>query len=141
MGAKSLVLLGWNFLLHVLSRVFFLYRRGGIQKFRENFDGERLFPLTQEDRGLLASWQSCVACGLCEQVCPDLLSQVESGRGVGPQMIASGLHRELPSYGVSWPDAQNLAQCQGCNDCEAICPVEVPLRQLASFIVRVGQQS
>jgi NAD-dependent dihydropyrimidine dehydrogenase PreA subunit len=140
MGPRSLVLLGWNFLLHLLSRATFLYRRGGTAKFRENFDPERLFPVTPEDRPLLASWQSCVACGLCEQVCPELLSAVPGGRGVGPQLVASGLHREMPSYGLSWPDAEALSRCEGCGDCEAICPTQVPLRELASFIVRVGQR-
>lgn len=141
MGWKSFLLLGWNFLLHVLRKATFLYHPGGTARFRKNFDPERLFPLTEQERAMLPQWQACVACGLCEKVCPSLLSAVPEGRGVGPQMLASSLHREFPAMSLTWPDAQALTRCEGCHECEAICPVEVPLRDLAAFLVRAGQQA
>lgn len=138
MGSKSLLLLGWNFFLHLLRRATFTYRRGGAKQFRANFDPEHLLPVTPNDREMLPAWQSCIACGLCDKVCPDLLSIVQEGRGVAPQLIASGLHRDLTAYNLVFPDASYLASCNECSDCEDICPVDIPLQSLAEFIVRAG---
>lgn len=131
MGLKSFALLGWQFLLHLLSRLTFTYRRRGAARFHENFAPEHLLPLTPEDRQMLPLWQSCIVCGLCDAVCPELLS---------PELIATGMLGDLTKLGLVTQEASALTRCEGCSDCEAICPVGLPLRDLAAFIVRMGQQ-
>jgi len=137
---KSMFLLGTGFLAHVASRMTFTYDPGGIKRFRQNFDSDGLIPMTERDRELHASWTRCTACGLCDLVCPDLLAPIPRGRFTGPRMVASGILRDLPNFSVTCGDAHKLMACDTCRECEAICPVELPLRELAEFIVRIGDE-
>jgi succinate dehydrogenase/fumarate reductase-like Fe-S protein len=141
MGLKAFFLLGWQFLQHLLLRLTFLYRPRGADDFRASFSPERLFPLTERERGLLPLWQSCLACGLCDAVCPELLSEIPAGRFAGPQLIASGMMGDHTQLHLVTAHTQALARCQGCSDCEEICPAEIPLRDLATFLARLGQKS
>jgi Fe-S oxidoreductase len=138
---KSIWLLGTGFLAHVASRLTLTYDRGGIQRFREQFDREGLIPLTERDRELHASWTRCTACGLCDLVCPDLLSPIAAGRFTGPRQLASGSLRHLADLKIARGSAEKLAACEGCGECESICPVEIPLRELAEFVARIGSEA
>lgn len=137
---KSVALLGAGFVAHVASRVTLTYDRGGIGRFRQHFDPEGLIPLTERDRELHASWTRCTACGLCDLVCPELLAPIPEGRFSGPRLLATGAIRHLPELSRSVASATKLAECEGCDACQAICPEEIPLRDLAEFIQRIGRE-
>ena len=138
---KALWLLGWHFFLHWLRKLTFLYDRGGIKRFRGNFDREGLVPLDEQERELLPRWQACIGCGLCEAVCPDLRA-IPDGRHTGPAYLAHSAVRDLSEARMAIHAAELLARCQdGCRDCEDICPTGVPLAELARFLIRVGDEA
>ena len=72
------------------------------------------------DRHLTASLRGerrpCVACGLCEQVCPMALL---------PQMI----HRYLYRDALDEAQSIGLDLCIGCGLCAYVCPSKIELRQ------------
>lgn len=138
MKPKALLLLGSNFFMHVVSRVTFTYDRGGERRFRANFDHQGLLSVDGRGRELLPAWQRCVACGLCDAVCPELLGGVAEGRFVGPQAVASGMVRDLSTQAHNAEELQALARCEGCTECEGMCPVGIPLRDLAGWLTELG---
>lgn len=144
MGPKALALLGLKFWIHVFKRATFLYRRGGSARFRGDFDPEGLLPMAEDDRDLLHTWQRCIQCGLCDAVCPeDILGVIPQGQGfalgIGPHFVASAVVRDPSVYGQVWSLAEPVAACEGCTQCQDACPVDVPLKDLAGFVVRTGQ--
>ncbi len=141
MRPKAVALLGSNFVMHVLSRATFTYDRGGLARFRDNFDPQGLLPLPPQARDLLPAWQRCTACGLCDLVCPTLLGNIAAQRFAGPQAVASGLLRNLPDLAITSADAEPLYACDGCHACEDICPQSIPLRDLAAFLIEAGQEA
>jgi len=138
MKPKAVLLLGSNFFMHVISRVTFTYDRGGERRFRANFDHQGLIPVDARARELLPAWQRCVACGLCDAVCPELLGGVSDGRFAGPQAVASGMFRDLSTQALNGPELEALSRCEGCDHCENMCPVEIPLRDLARWLTELG---
>jgi hypothetical protein len=128
---KAVLLLAWALLRTVLGR-FFGRRHDGIGRFRENYDADRLPPVTERERKELSSFGRCIACGLCD-------------RGEGPRIVASrGAYRGVMSLMLSasrsMPDfhAANLALVhvpdEVLADKERICPTRVPMRQIARFV-------
>jgi ferredoxin len=134
-GFKSFFMLGTRFLVHLLSRIFFFYRPGGTQRFLANFEEDRLRPVAAEIRPLLPAWQRCTNCGLCEAACPLGPDQLGLGR-VTPGALASSTWRELTAHRLARTAAQAIANCQGCQACEKICPERVPLLELARFVAQ-----
>lgn len=133
MGARSLVLLAWHFLRHVLRKVTFTYDRGGSKRFLENYRADGLEPVSEARRPELAAMQSCIACGLCDATCG---TAVPASTLV---FVASGV-RDLSTLDASAVDARQLA-CAGCGGCETICPVGVPIRDAVAFVEARAQHS
>ncbi|MBN1945379.1 MAG: 4Fe-4S dicluster domain-containing protein [Bradymonadales bacterium] len=134
MGLRSFFLLGFQFFLHLLRRIFFLYRPGGVARFLENYREDHLFPFEVSDRELLPLWQRCTACGLCEAVCPlKEGSPIEQGR-LSYLVLASSLWRDTSIRRWAAKDAEILASCSDCDRCEQICPERIPLRALARLV-------
>ncbi|TVQ98781.1 MAG: hypothetical protein EA398_13070 [Deltaproteobacteria bacterium] len=134
---RALVLLGWHFLLHWLSKVTFTYRRGGLPRFRENYDPDGLLPLSPEDRALLASWQRCTACGLCEAVCAEAGLVVEGGR-TGPMELMTAGSRDLSEHPVAARAA--TGDVPGAEEAAALCPMAVPIPEVLGFVRRQADQ-
>lgn len=132
-------LLGWHFLLHWLKKLFFLYRPGGVERVRQNFESEGLTPLTADERRLLSEWQSCIDCGLCEAVCPEL-GVVPEQRQMGPALLAQSGVRDLSAAPLTLPSTEALRACDD-ERLQAICPVGIPLVDLRDFLVRLGKKT
>ena len=124
---RALVLLGWHFLVHWLRKVTFRYDRGGVARFRANYDGEGLAPLTAEQRLQLPLWQGCVGCGLCDLNCVGATADGPA-HNVSLQLLMSAGSRDLSAWKVSSAEAQRaLEDCPTCRACEAVCPTQVPI--------------
>lgn len=134
----AIVLLGWHFLLHYLKKITFLYDPGGIEQFRENFDDEGLYSLDERQRELLGDWQRCIGCGLCEAAC-DELSVIPEGRETGPRYVALSSSRDLSESDLAVPSADALSACD-CDELQRICPVDIPVCDLAAFLHEVGER-
>lgn len=138
-SVHAYLLLAWHFFLHVLKKVFFLYDRGGIERFRGHFDREGLAPLSKDEREMLAQWQSCIGCGLCEAVSSDL-SVIPEQRHMGPSLLAQGGLRDLSESDLTLPSADAVEHLD-CGELQGICPVDIPLCDLAKFLSRIGEET
>jgi succinate dehydrogenase/fumarate reductase-like Fe-S protein len=132
-------LLAWHFFLHVLRKLFFVYRPGGIERVRDNFETEGIASLTARERQMIAKWQSCIGCGLCEAACADL-SVIPDNRHMGPQLLAESALRDLTQAELAIPSAEALEACDR-DELEQICPVDIPLCELAEFLHRLGEEA
>lgn len=133
------ILLGWHFLLHYLKKLTLLYDPGGLEQFRENFEEEGLGSLSDEDRRALAQWQRCIGCGLCEAACPDL-SFIPENRHAGPRYLAMAAMRDLSEPDLALPSTDVLENCD-CDRAEAVCPVDIPIADIATFLRRQSEKS
>ncbi|MFP4597566.1 MAG: 4Fe-4S dicluster domain-containing protein [Persicimonas sp.] len=131
-------LLAWHMVVHILGKLVLLYKPGGIERVRAHFEPEGLTPLEAEEREMIAKWQSCIGCGLCEAVCPEL-DLIPDQRVMGPSLLAQGGMRELSHSELTLPSAEALQTCD-CDALEQICPVDIPLCDLAAFLTRLGEQ-
>ncbi len=133
MGGRSLLLLAWHFLRHVLRKVTLTYDRGGSTRFLENYRDDGLAPVRREDRQAVARWQSCIGCGLCDAVChPEQPASLVV-------LLAAGA-RDLSTLDASALDASRWA-CGSCDGCSSICPVGVPIAEAVSFLQRGRSES
>lgn len=135
--------LGWHFLLHILSKIFLLYRPGGLQRVNQNFEPEGLTPLTEFEREMITSWQRCIGCGLCEAVCPELRVIPEyaaNTRLMGPQLIAESAMRDLSRADLALPSAEALAKLD-TRQLQDICPVDIAFYDLAQLLIRLERST
>jgi len=132
----AIAILGWHFFLHYLQKLTFLYDPGGIEQFRENFDDEGLYSLDEDQREHLADWQRCIGCGLCEAECSEL-DVIPEQRHRGPRYVALASSRDLAASELSVPAAEAIENCDG-DAVEAVCPVDIPVLDLAEFLCRTA---
>ena len=132
-------LLAWHFLLHMLKKITFLYDRGGMERFRGHFDREGLAPISADEREMLSKWQRCIGCGLCEAVSAEL-SVIPEQRHMGPALLAQGGMCDLSESDLALPSADAVEQLD-CDQLQGICPVDIPLCDLAQFLRRIGRET
>lgn len=134
----AIILLGWHFVLHYLKKLTLLYDPGGIEQFRENFDEEGLGSLNDDERRVIHEWQRCIGCGLCEAACSEL-SVIPENRGAAPRYIALSSLRDLSESELAIPSAEALEEAD-CDELERICPVDIPICDIAEFLRRMGER-
>lgn len=132
---RALVLLGWHFILHWLSKLFFLYRRGGIERFRANYDADHLLPIATEDRPSMPDWQGCIGCGLCDALCPATPAILRHA-GATPQFLMTAGSRDTSALVAAREEVTALLGCDACKACEDACPAGVPIRDVLGWIHR-----
>lgn len=135
MGLKSVFLLGTQFILHFLLKLIPFRRDRGAGRFIENYRDDHLQPLTPAEREMLPGWQRCTNCGLCEAVCP-LDSAPLDPAGLSFNRLANSAWRDPTAHRLVAASAARLVDCEPCGRCEAICPEEIPLRELARAVAR-----
>jgi succinate dehydrogenase/fumarate reductase-like Fe-S protein len=109
----------------------FIARRGK-QAFLDNYANDGLLPLPGEQRAQLPNLEGCIACGLCDTVCPRLPAATRHLFN-GPSALACSLTRELPAYKLNRAYLELWHECGDCRECESACPAGVPLREVATF--------
>ena len=132
MTLGSLVRLGYFFFRQLLRR--FTARQSGLAQFEENYDEDRLRPLTAEDREQLPSFSGCIACGMCDATFDAYARTARCDFG-GPSELPLAYTRSLPDYDAL---PTYLAQLRK-GDLEAlerVCPARIPFRRLAVFAER-----
>lgn len=133
------LLLSWHFLWHAARKVTLLYRRGGAERFRDNFDQDGLLPLTPDERAALTRWRSCIGCGLCEAAAAEL-SIVPDQRYMGPRLLAESSIRDLSQTDLALPSARELREVD-LGALRGVCPVDIPLDDLVAFLLRIGEET
>lgn len=136
--ALALLILAWS-LVRVVAERIFGRPRGGIARFRENYDPDRLEPRKPGERAQMKRFSACIACGRCDV---GEAERVAASNGEYPGLMAVVLAstRSLPDSDAAArafahvPDAVLSAK-------EAICPTGVPFRALADFVRARAHQS
>jgi hypothetical protein len=128
---KALFLLALALLKTLIVRAV-SRRKDGIAAFRENYDADGLPPVTREERDGFATFERCVACGLCDRGEAGRIARSGGAyRGVMALVIAGS--RSMPefraaAYGFRFVPSEVLAEK------ERICPVRIPFRKVAAFV-------
>ena len=128
---KALVLLAGALLRTLLYRLF-SRREDGIAAFRSRYDEDGLAPVTPEERPMMAEFQRCIACGLCDRGEAERIARSGGAyRGVMGLVLAGS--RSMPdyraaAYSFGFVSDEVLAQK------ETICPTGVPFRKIARFV-------
>ena len=132
MNTKALPLLAWHFIKHTLRKLTFTYRRGGSKRFLENYASEGLPPVSSDVRSELARWQSCIACGLCDRLCPQSGAVPAATQSPLTELLAAAT-RDLSQTDAARRDAQGVI-CESCGACADACPTGVPIRGVVTFL-------
>ncbi len=127
----SIVYLGWEFFLHLLRKYVLRRKSPGLEEFIEYYREDRIVSLTAEERDRHPAYSRCIACGLCDPVCP-VLNAVGSTRFAGPADVACSLSRDLTESGA-WPDPFLSTLCGAC---DRICPEQVPVVEMITYLRR-----
>ena len=122
--------LGYHAIRTVARRLF--GQRRGLDAFLDSYREDRLPPLTAEERSLLASFDGCLACGLCDTLASPPAREDRQGLP-GPSALPVSVSRHPPDYDALGPylsrlDGEDLARM------EAICPSRIPLRRLVQAV-------
>ncbi len=128
---KAILLLAWAVFRTVL-RLTFSKKVDGIARFRENYDADRLPPVTPAEREQLEEFGRCIACGLCDRGEGERIAA--SGgryRGIMPLMLAAS--RSMPDFHAAQMSFAFVPD-EVLEDKERLCPTRVPMRKIARFV-------
>ena len=128
---KSILVLGWQFFLHMFQKFILRKKSPGYDDFIEFYRADRIVPMGERDRERHPDFSKCVVCELCDPVCP-VFNAAGSTRFAGPMDIASCLSRDLTESGA-WPDPFLSTLCGAC---ESACPENVPVSEIIVHLRR-----
>lgn len=126
----ALANLGVYFARHWLRAIGALFgaARPDGAAFQRQFAPEGIFALTPEEHAALPRHQACIVCGLCDMG-PGPARFARFGR----ETVAAGFARALPTLPIPAADLDRAADRP---DAAALCPMGVPLRDVAAFVTR-----
>jgi hypothetical protein len=128
--ALALAVLAWSLIKVAIDRLF--GAKTGLALFYENYEADRLAPVDAAERGRMASFSRCIACGRCDL---GEAERIGASRGQYPGLMAIVLasSRSMPDF-----DAARLAIAHVPKEVlaakEAVCPTGVPFLALAAFV-------
>ncbi|AKT40714.1 hypothetical protein [Chondromyces crocatus] len=128
--ALALVILAWSLVKVLFARLG--GRKTGLALFHDNYDADRLPPLTAGEREELTSFSSCIACGRCDA---GEAERIAASRGAYPGLMAVVLAsaRSMPDFDAAALALRHVPD-EVLEQKEAICPTGVPFRAIARFI-------
>lgn len=134
--ALAVVVLGRALLRVTLRRLF--REKTGIALFHDNYDADRLPPLSVEERALLPELSRCIACGRCD-VGEGERMMASAGAYPGLMALVLASSRSMPDHDAA---ARALAHVpeEVLADKELVCPTHVPFRELARFVQSSARQ-
>jgi succinate dehydrogenase/fumarate reductase-like Fe-S protein len=104
----------------------------GIGLFHENYDGDRLPPVTKEEREAFPTFSRCIACGRCDVGEADRIAR-SNGAYPGLMALALASSRSMPDFDaarLAWDHVPEEVLAEK----EKTCPTGVPFRALARFV-------
>jgi len=128
---KAILLLAWALLRTVLRR-FFGRRPDGIGLFRENYDADRLPPVSAGEREELSEFGRCIACGLCDR---GEGARIAASRGAyrGVMSLMLSASRSMPDFHAASLSFAHVSD-EVLAEKELLCPTRVPMRAIAGFV-------
>jgi hypothetical protein len=128
---KALLLLALSLFTTLLKR---LVGRGrhGIAAFRENYDADGLPPVTPEERAIMAGFQRCIACGLCDRGEAERIARSGGAyRGVMALMLSGA--RSMPDFRAAAYSFSFVPESV-LEEKEQLCPTRVEMVALSRFV-------
>jgi hypothetical protein len=124
------------FLTWALVRTFFVRLFGGgrqgIAAFRENYDADRLPPVTPDERRMMTGFGRCVACELCDRGEGERIAQSGGAyRGVMAVVLAGS--RSMPDFRAAAASLTHVPE-EILAEKELLCPTGVPIAAIARFV-------
>lgn len=121
--------LAWNLLLYFLKWPF-VRGRGGYRQFLANYAGENLLPMSTADKTWLLRFSGCFNCGYCDTACT-ALQKFPREVFPGPSALLTTFSRSMPDFSFVGLD---FSICEGCIECQRVCPNQVPVKEALEFI-------
>lgn len=131
--AYAIFNLGIYFIAHIIKRSIQLFlkpKKSGYEKFFENYKEDNILSLTFEERANYNQFEKCINCNLCIDSC-QVVKNLGKDKFPGPALISNTLSRNLADL---WTSSQVINLCLRCKGCENVCPTNVPVTKIASFI-------
>lgn len=128
---RAILVLGYNFALHLARSFFSRSKDDQLKKFKEYFKEDGITPFSKQELEELKKVSACTACGECVSHCR--VSLVSKGEFLGPEHFVLSSTRSSPDFAK---DVPNLFLCALCMECEPICPEEVPVAQMVRTMRR-----
>jgi hypothetical protein len=128
--ALALVLLAWS-LIRVLARHLTKQLPGMVQ-FHRNYGTERLLAIERGERGALARFSQCIACGRCDAGEAERIT-ASGGAYPGLMQLVRASSRSIPDFDAA-AAAFDFVPDDVLQAKVAICPTRVPFPDLASFV-------
>ena len=128
--ALSVAVLAWSMVKVGWGRLF--GAKTGLRLFHENYDADRLPPLTADERAELARFSRCIACGRCDVGEAD---RIAASRGAYPGLMAIALasSRSMPDFDAAVIALEHVPD-EVLAEKEGVCPTGVPFLELARFV-------
>ena len=122
--------LAWHMAKHTVTRLPLRpFRRGrDLQRFRNAIAPEGFVPLTAAQRSAFPAYMNCVHCGLCALACPESRA-VPMSAWDDAWTFAGGASRSLDRAKIV---AAQLSPCATSEEAAAVCPMGVPIPQMAA---------
>jgi len=133
MSFKSLVILGLQFLKHMLLRVLRLHKAGGSTRFLANYADDGITPVDDVFAENVSGWQRCTGCGLCDLACP-VTGETVGGAAFSIASLARTAWRDTTVAPLVREAAQLFQERGDAEACEAACPEAVPLGALGRYL-------
>lgn len=126
---RALLLLGIQAVIFQPLRRLRNIGRSGQSRFLAAYTPDRLLPLSREERESRDRFGACIHCGLCDTAC-DVLRRAKRSRVPSLSAVAVGYSRSMPEYPFALVSIEELSGCEDCDECEAACPMGVPLKEI-----------
>ncbi len=124
-------ILAWSLVFTLLRRRF-LPRSYGLARFQANYAGDRLLPLSAEERRLLPALSRCTACGLCNSGQSAAIAASAGAYG-GMMPFVLSASRSIPDFDAAAAALEHVS-VGTLAALEPLCPVRIPFRNLAAFV-------
>ncbi|MBX3128664.1 MAG: hypothetical protein KF718_18220 [Polyangiaceae bacterium] len=128
---KAILLLTWAVLRTAFIRLLGV-GRAGIAAFRENYDADRLPPVSEAERAAMSGFGRCIACGVCDRGEAERIARSAGAyRGVMAIVLAGG--RSMPDFHAAAKSLGFVPESV-IRSKEVDCPADVPILQITRFI-------
>ncbi len=128
---KAFLFLTWALVWTFFVRLFGGGRQG-IAAFRENYDADRLPPVTPDERSLMTGFGRCIACQLCDRGEGERIAQSQGAyRGVMAVVLAGS--RSMPDFRAAAASLTHVPE-EILAEKELVCPTGVPIAAITRFV-------
>ena len=102
----------------------------GLTQFLSHYREDNIFEIDARERERYHTFAKCIQCNLCQPHCV-MYRAIGGLEFPGPMDVAGTCSRGLAELG---PTAGVIYNCTLCRRCETVCPDNVPIAEMVSFI-------